>query len=71
MHRIHHSVHQPETDSNYGFNFAFWDRIFKTYTVDPKDGHEDMLIGLNEHRDKSPVKLFWNLLLPFQRAKKH
>ena len=71
MHRIHHSVHSFETDSNYGFNFAFWDRIFKTYTVDPKDGHENMTIGLNEHQDRKPVNLLWNLVLPFLKIRKN
>ena len=31
MHIIHHSTEQYESDTNYGFNFSFWDRIFKTY----------------------------------------
>lgn len=71
MHRIHHSVHSIETDSNYGFNFAFWDRIFKTYTADPKDGQENMTIGLNEHQDRKPVNLLWNLVLPFLKIRKN
>ena len=71
MHRIHHSVHSIETDSNYGFNFAFWDRIFKTYTAEPKDGQENMTIGLNEHQDRKPVNLLWNLVLPFLKIRKN
>lgn len=67
MHRIHHSVHNEETDSNYGFNFAFWDRLFNTYTVEPRDGQTSMVIGLNEHQDRKPVNLLWNLVLPFQK----
>ena len=66
MHRIHHSVHLRETDSNYGFNFPFWDRIFRTYTQDPKDGQETMTIGLNEYRGKKTAGLAWALLLPFK-----
>ena len=31
MHRVHHSVLRPETDSNYGFNLSIWDRLFGTY----------------------------------------
>ena len=30
MHRVHHSVHRYETDSNFGFNLAIWDRLFGT-----------------------------------------
>lgn len=67
MHRIHHSVRVRETDSNYGFNFPFWDRIFRTYTEDPQDGHLGMTIGLNEYRDDRPTGFVWSLLLPFRK----
>src|SRR6202008_2982372 len=30
MHRVHHSVLRHETDSNYGFNLPWWDRLFRT-----------------------------------------
>jgi len=33
MHRVHHSAIRAEHDSNYGFNFSVWDRIFGTYTA--------------------------------------
>jgi sterol desaturase/sphingolipid hydroxylase (fatty acid hydroxylase superfamily) len=29
MHRIHHSTDPRETDTNYGFNLAIWDRLFQ------------------------------------------
>jgi sterol desaturase/sphingolipid hydroxylase (fatty acid hydroxylase superfamily) len=32
MHRIHHSVIQKETDSNYSALFPWWDKFFSTYT---------------------------------------
>lgn len=66
MHRVHHSVHRNETDSNYGFCLSVWDRMFGTYTAQPRDGHEDMVIGLEWQNDK-PSKLGWSLLLPFKR----
>jgi len=28
MHRVHHSVVYNETNSNFGFNLPWWDRIF-------------------------------------------
>jgi hypothetical protein len=31
MHRVHHSVVIRETNSNYGFNLPWWDRLFGTY----------------------------------------
>lgn len=65
MHRVHHSSIPAETDSNYGFNFPFWDRFFGTYTDQPQLGHDDMEIGLREYRDGSPATLAWSLALPF------
>ncbi len=28
MHRVHHSVHAPFANSNFGFNLPWWDRFF-------------------------------------------
>ncbi len=67
MHRVHHSVERAETDSNYGFNFPFWDRIFKTYTSQPAAGHLKMEIGQKAWRDLAPANLLWSLLLPFRK----
>lgn len=66
MHRVHHSVHRHEHDSNYGFALSIWDRIFGTYIAQPEKGHEDMTIGL-EWQDERPSKLGWSLLLPFRK----
>jgi sterol desaturase/sphingolipid hydroxylase (fatty acid hydroxylase superfamily) len=54
-------------DTNYGFNFAFWDRLFGTYTLDPQDGHTAMTIGLPDYQDTAPTGLIWSLVLPFRR----
>ncbi|MCI5078165.1 sterol desaturase family protein [Oricola sp.] len=67
MHRVHHSSTPRETDSNYGFNFAFWDRLFGTYVAQPKLGHEGMQIGLKEFRGPVSAGLLWALRLPFTR----
>ncbi|MEL6323546.1 MAG: sterol desaturase family protein, partial [Pseudomonadota bacterium] len=67
MHRIHHSVHRHEHDTNYGFFLSIWDRIFRTYTAVPRDGHEAMAIGLTPYQSSSPDKLSWSLLLPMRR----
>lgn len=50
MHRVHHSVIPAETDSNYGFNLPWWDRLLGTYTAQPRDGHEGMSIGFEQFR---------------------
>jgi sterol desaturase/sphingolipid hydroxylase (fatty acid hydroxylase superfamily) len=47
MHRVHHSVRPQETNSNFGFNLPWWDRLFGTYRAQPRDGHEHMAIGIN------------------------
>lgn len=31
MHLIHHNPNPVATNSNYGFSFSFWDRLFRTY----------------------------------------
>jgi sterol desaturase/sphingolipid hydroxylase (fatty acid hydroxylase superfamily) len=67
MHRVHHSSIPRETDSNYGFNFPFWDRLFGTYNAQPKLGHEGMQIGLKDYRGKQSAGLLWALGLPFRR----
>lgn len=65
-HRVHHSIIRTETDSNYGFFLSIWDRIFRTYTAQPKLGHDDMVIGLDEYQTKSPASLAWSLKTPFK-----
>lgn len=64
MHRIHHSVYRDETDSNYGFNLAVWDRVFGTYRAQPRDGHDAMAIGLERFRGAESRDLGQLLLLP-------
>ena len=66
MHRVHHSVYNHETDSNYGFALSIWDRLFRTYVPEPRDGHEGMRVGLIEWQDDAPTKLLWSLALPFR-----
>jgi sterol desaturase/sphingolipid hydroxylase (fatty acid hydroxylase superfamily) len=70
MHRVHHSIHSSEHDSNYGFNLSLWDRLFKTYTAQPRDGHLGMTIGQKNHLNDNPKKLIWSLMLPFMSTKR-
>jgi sterol desaturase/sphingolipid hydroxylase (fatty acid hydroxylase superfamily) len=65
MHRVHHSVIIRETNSNFGFNLPWWDRLFGTYRSQPEKGHEDMTIGLSQFRDAKRLTLPWLLILPF------
>ncbi len=68
MHRVHHSIHRSEQNSNFGFCLSIWDRVFGTYIARPMSGHTDMNIGLDAYQ-KSPVEEFWwGCCLPFRTA---
>lgn len=67
MHRVHHSVIPRETDSNFGFNVPWWDRLFGSYRPQPLKGHDGMTIGLKEFRDLDRLGLMRLLMLPFER----
>ncbi len=65
MHRVHHSIQEHETNSNFGFSFSFWDRIFGTYLNQPSEGHLKMTIGITDFRNPKYLRLDWLLLIPF------
>lgn len=65
MHRVHHSVNRLETDSNFGFNLPWWDRLLGTYRDQPEDGHVSMTIGLSQFQELSGQSLPRLLALPF------
>jgi sterol desaturase/sphingolipid hydroxylase (fatty acid hydroxylase superfamily) len=67
MHRVHHSIEDDETNSNFGFNLPWWDRMFGTYRDQPRAGHDAMTIGIHGHRDPREVaRLGGMLALPFR-----
>ena len=65
MHRVHHSIVPRETNSNFGFNLPWWDRLFGTYCAQPTGGHEKMTIGIEQFRDPRELRLDRMLLQPF------
>jgi sterol desaturase/sphingolipid hydroxylase (fatty acid hydroxylase superfamily) len=65
MHRVHHSVFPNETNSNFGFNLPWWDRLMGTYRAQPMRGHDGMTIGLHQFRDPSRLTLPWMIVMPF------
>jgi sterol desaturase/sphingolipid hydroxylase (fatty acid hydroxylase superfamily) len=65
MHRVHHSILVAETNSNFGFNLPWWDRLLGTYRDQPRAGHEAMTIGLRQFRDPERLGLARMLVLPF------
>ena len=65
MHRVHHSVVPVETNSNFGFNLPWWDRLLGTYRAQPRAGQLGMTIGLRQFRDPERLTLARLLALPF------
>ncbi len=66
MHRVHHSVVPRETNSNFGFNLPWWDRLLGTYRAQPAAGHTAMTIGLEQFRDQGDLRLDRMLVQPFR-----
>ncbi len=67
MHRVHHSIEDDETNSNFGFNLTWWDRLFGTYREQPRGGHTGMTIGIRDFTDPREVdRLDGMLWLPFK-----
>jgi sterol desaturase/sphingolipid hydroxylase (fatty acid hydroxylase superfamily) len=66
MHRVHHSILARETNSNFGFNLPWWDRLFGTYRAQPAAGHEAMTIGIEQFRDARELGLDRMLVQPFR-----
>jgi len=66
MHRVHHSIETDEANSNFGFNLSWWDRLFGTYTDQPRMGQQGMLIGIRTFKEFNLcVPLSRLLLMPF------
>jgi sterol desaturase/sphingolipid hydroxylase (fatty acid hydroxylase superfamily) len=66
MHRVHHSIVVNETNSNFGFNLPWWDRLLGTYRDQPAAGHERMTIGIEQFREARELWLDRMLLQPFR-----
>ncbi len=64
MHRVHHSVNPVETNSNYGFNLPWWDRLLGTYRAQPAKGHTAMDIGIERFRTTRDLWLDRMLIQP-------
>ncbi len=66
MHQVHHSIARAETDSNFGFNLPWWDRLFGTYRARPAAGEQGVVIGLPIFRDSRELRLDRMLTQPFR-----
>jgi sterol desaturase/sphingolipid hydroxylase (fatty acid hydroxylase superfamily) len=63
MHRVHHYANPSETNSDFGFNFSWWDRLFTTYHEPLKAGKEKL--GLNIFDDIRYLRFKSLLQQPF------
>jgi sterol desaturase/sphingolipid hydroxylase (fatty acid hydroxylase superfamily) len=68
MHEVHHSADRRETDSNFGFNLPWWDRLFGTYRAAPAAGDDGVVIGLPDFREPAERTLLRLLTQPFRRG---
>jgi sterol desaturase/sphingolipid hydroxylase (fatty acid hydroxylase superfamily) len=66
MHQVHHSIVRAETDSNFGFNLPWWDRLFGTYRDAPAAGEVGMTVGLPIFRSAAEARLVRLLTQPFR-----
>lgn len=71
MHRVHHSRQRDETNSNFGFNLPWWDRIFGTYKAQPDAGQRGMQIGVNGFDDPKETQCLPGVLwIPFKSTQR-
>jgi sterol desaturase/sphingolipid hydroxylase (fatty acid hydroxylase superfamily) len=68
MHQVHHSIERAETDSNFGFNLPWWDRLFGTYRAVARAGEAGLIIGLPIFRDIAELRITRLLTQPFRDA---
>ncbi len=66
MHRVHHSIAPHETNSNFGFNLPWWDRLMGTYRAQPEKGHDGMTIGIEQFRTRRDLWLDRMLIQPLR-----
>lgn len=70
VHHVHHSAHQPETDSNYGDVFTLWDRLFGTFRAIPLEEVRGLRLGLGEAYDAGSANILVQLGAPFRASPK-
>lgn len=65
LHRVHHSVLQPETDSNFSAVFPVWDLVFGTFRAAPSAPPASMALGLSATPSPACNDLGYLLRSPF------
>ncbi len=67
MHRIHHSIRNEETNSNFGFCLSWWDRIFKTYRESSSVDLKVEPVGQSQFRNMRDQSVHKLLMQPFSK----
>lgn len=65
MHFVHHSRHQPETDSNYASGLSLWDRLFRSFRL--RENPEEITLGLGHWETREWRSLPGMLSAPFHK----
>jgi sterol desaturase/sphingolipid hydroxylase (fatty acid hydroxylase superfamily) len=65
MHRVHHHITRPQTDSNYGNIFSFWDRLLGTYNDTPMS---EIVYGLDVLDNSKDQSIAYQLKAPFDKT---
>lgn len=66
MHRIHHSPIKNETNSNYGFNLSFWDRLFNSYNAHSSQAPGHFTFGVETFRSDKAQRFYHLIMQPFK-----
>ena len=69
FHRVHHSILEPETNSNYGFFLSIWDRLFGTFKAKSINDLRQNVIGLEKYRSRKDQRIDSLLMQPFKKGK--
>jgi len=67
LHLIHHSTTRSEMNSNYGFSVCWWDRIFKTFTRNPKLDYPVMILGIRNTPKPKYFFIPYIYIFPFKK----
>lgn len=67
MHKVHHSVWQPETDSNYASLLSVWDRLFGSFRLNPDP--KSLRLGLDEFSRPEQQTFGGLMATPFDNPK--
>jgi sterol desaturase/sphingolipid hydroxylase (fatty acid hydroxylase superfamily)/rhodanese-related sulfurtransferase len=68
MHKVHHSVWQPETDSNYASLLSIWDRLFRSFRLNPAP--KTIRLGLDDFSRPDQQTLGGMMATPFEKDPK-